>query len=173
MCLLGYAPFLLICAIRYLKIGNFIMLPIVHNIYTEGECPTLVYPVQTHCIKLWCNISVYSCLLSDKINTTKKVSINKHGVKAKPMRLWKHSQNQLRHCKSVLFCINALIFDAHEPCRDRWVPVSSLRGELKYKVLLFLQRNDDGTHTIWPAFNWKSAFASLLTKAWAAFFTVE
>ena len=42
----------------------------VHNIYKERESPTPVCPVQTHCVKLWHNISVYSCLFSDKLYTS-------------------------------------------------------------------------------------------------------
>ena len=46
-------------------------------------------------------------------------------------------------------------------------------GELKYKDLLFLQRNNDGSHTSYgQPFNWKLTFLSLLTKAWVVFFTV-
>ena len=45
--------------------------------------------------------------------------------------------------------------------------------ELKYEDLLFLQRNDDGSHTSdGQLFNWKSAFANFLSKAQAAFFIV-
>ena len=91
----------------------------IHILYTEGECPTPVCPVQAHCIKLWCNISIYSCLFWDKINTWqvyKKVSVNKHWLKAtyfKLKSLWKRSQNWWKHCKIVSFCINTL--DLHAP----------------------------------------------------------
>ena len=62
------------------------------------------------------------------------------------------------------------IFDTHEPCSDRQVPVSFL----KYEDFLFLQRNDDDSHTSYgQPFNWKSAFTSLLTKAQATFHTVK
>ena len=109
-----------------------------------------------HCIKLWCNISI-----------KKKVLINKHWVKAayfKQMRLWRCTQNWWRHCKIVSFCINAL---------DLWCPwimqqyVSKFfRGKFKYKGLLFLQRNSDGSNTSYGLlFNWKSTFSNLLTKA--------
>ena len=44
---------------------------------------------------------------------------------------------------------------------------------LKCEDLLFLQRNYNGSHTSYgQPFNWKAAFASVLTKAQAAFFTV-
>ena len=47
-------------------------------------------------------------------------------------------------------------------------------GELKYKDLLFLQRNNDGSHTSYgKPFNWKSIFSHLLIEARAVFLTVE
>ena len=112
----------------------------------------LVCPVLTHCIKLWCNISIYSCLFSDKSNTckfTKEVLINKHQIKAayfKPMQLWRCSQNQWRHCKIILFCMNTL--DLWHPWTlQRYVStVKFYEGELKYKDLLYLQRNSNGSH---------------------------
>ena len=46
--------------------------------------------------------------------------------------------------------------------------------ELKYEDFLFLQRNNNDSHTSYgQPFNWKSAFWSLLAKARAAFFTTE
>ena len=47
----------------------------VYNVYTKEEYPTLV---QTHYVKLLCNIIVHCCLLSDKINTWQvyKESVN-------------------------------------------------------------------------------------------------
>ena len=66
------------------KFEHIMLVPKVqneYNVYTKGECPTPIYPVQTHCIKLLCNITVYCCLLLDKIYTwqfTKEVSITKH-----------------------------------------------------------------------------------------------
>ena len=121
---------------------------------------------------------VYSQIKLSPGKYTKKMSVNKHQLKAayfKLMHLWKCSQNQWRHCKIVLFCINAL---------DLWRPWTMqgylstgkfFREELKYKDLLFLQTgNDDDSHTSYgQSFNWKLAFASLLMKAWAASFTVE
>ena len=47
-------------------------------------------------------------------------------------------------------------------------------GELKYEDSLFLQRNDDGSHTSYgQPFSWKLTFLSLATKAQATFFAVE
>ena len=84
------------------------------------------------------------------------------------MCLWRCSLNQWRHCKIVLFCINAL---------DLWFPWTMQQymstskffgGYLKYKDLLFLQRNGNSSHTIYgQLFNWKSTYSNLLTKAWA------
>ena len=50
----------------------------VHNICKERECPTSVCPVQTHCVKSWCNTSAYSWFFSDKIDTwwARKESVN-------------------------------------------------------------------------------------------------
>ena len=81
---------------------------------------------------------------------TKKVSINKHQVKAayfKLIHLWKCSPNQWRHCKIVSFCVNAL--DLWCPCNmQQYISTDKFFGtELKYEVLLFLQRNDDGCRT--------------------------
>ena len=65
------------------------------------------------------------------------------------------------------------IFDVREPCSNTYIPVSSL-WKSKFKDLLFLQRNDDGSHTSYDqSFNWKSTSWSLLTKARAAFLTVR
>ena len=63
---------------------------------------------------------------------------------------------------------------------DLWCPWSMRRyvsklfgGGLNYEHLLFLQVNGDDSHTSYgQPFNWKLTFLSLLTKAWATFFTV-
>ena len=88
------------------------------------------------------------------------------------MRLWKCSQNWWRHCKIVSFCMNTL---------DLWCQcimyqyMSKLFGEeLKYKDLLFLQRNSDGSHASYSKpYNWKLTFSSFLAKDQAAFLTVQ
>ena len=101
----------------------------------------------------------------------------KHQVKVtyfKLIRLGKCSQNQWRHCKIISFCIKAL--DLQHLWTMQWYKSTDkiFGGELKYEVLLFLQRNNNSTHTSYrQPFYWKSAFASLLTKAWATLFTVE
>ena len=148
----------------------------VHNIFTEEECPAPICPGQTHCVKLWCNILytlVYYWIKWTPGKYTKNVSINKHQIKAayfKLMCLWKCSQNQWRQCKIVLFCINAL--DLWRPWNKQWyMSTSKFFGvKLKYKILLFLQRNNDGSYTSYgQPFNWKLVFASLLTKARVTF----
>ena len=79
------------------KFEHIMLVPKVHNVYnvyTKGECPTPVCPVQTHCVKLWCNMTVYCCLLSDKINPWQvyKESINKQTL----------SQSHLLQAKALM-----------------------------------------------------------------------
>ena len=67
------------------KFEHIMFVPKVHNVYNvymKGKCPTPVYPVQTHCIKLWCNKTVFCCLLLDKINAWQvhKESVNNQSL---------------------------------------------------------------------------------------------
>ena len=65
------------------------------------------------------------------------------------------------------------IFDNYEQYSNTQAPVS-FWGKLKYKDLLFLQRNNDGSHTtVMASLQLEPTFLSLLTKAQTIFFTVE
>ena len=121
-----------------------------------------VCPVQTHCIKLWCNISVCYCFSFTPGKFTKKV-LRVKATYFKLMQIWKCSQNGSRHWKIVSLCLKAL--DVWRPwTMQQYISTSKFfGGELKYKDLLFLQRNDNGSHTSYgQPFKWKSTFSNLL-----------
>ena len=92
---------------------------------------------------------------------------NKHGVKAayfKLICLWRYSQI-CEDTVNCIICINTLVL--WHPWTMQWYASISkfFGGELKYKDLLYLQRNRNGSHTSYgQPFNWKSTSLSFLTK---------